>query len=119
MKNWLDTVEVGDTVIMNHAGVYSRRSINHIERLTKTQIVIAGFSMKFRRSDGHACGAHSYYNTYLVEATSDEIAAIRKKAECDLCLDRINTIKWSSFSNEFLTSVINLANEELKRNDPS
>jgi len=71
MNDWMDTLKPGDEVTVLGGGIYSAPSIQTVERLTKTQVVLSERGRKFRRTDGREIGMTGYWIPRIVEVTQE------------------------------------------------
>lgn len=72
-KTWLEELEVGSQVIVDHQG---RLRLWKVDRVTKTQIIIGMW--RFRRSDGGVVGMSGWSRSQLLEPRPELIGRIRR-----------------------------------------
>ena len=75
MSTWLESLKVGDRVII--AGYFRGDRLAVVNRMTATQI-IAGNS-RFRRKDGILVGSDSYNRTRLLPPTPERLEKIERR----------------------------------------
>ena len=104
MNEWLNKLEVGDTVILSHG--HNRHSLMKIERFTKTQIVLDGISLKFRRDDGYQVGGLAWCMSCLREATTEMVAVIKENNLRSDILFRIDSSEFREFDIDHLERIL-------------
>ncbi len=77
-KEDFESLKVGDLVIVNNGGWYGR-SIDRVDRLTKTQIILERSQTKFRRDSGFMVGRDSYSRGHLSIYTEEKGQQIRHR----------------------------------------
>jgi len=100
-SDWLQKVEVGDTVIISNR--YSRW-FDKVKRLTKTQIIVTKHDQKFNKTYGSLVGDGQYNWTQIHEATPEATAEL------------LDNIKRANFTNIMENVVFNyLSTDQLER----
>jgi len=74
---WIDTLKVGDKVIVDHGGWPSTSHLRTVTRLTKTQIILNN-DAKYNRKTGHKVGTGIYYSSSLREATPEALKEMQQ-----------------------------------------
>lgn len=74
--DWLKNLKPGNKVIMNN---YYGETIAVVERTTKTQIVLKGIGVKFKKSSGYRVGGDVWSTMSINEATPERIAEVQIK----------------------------------------
>jgi Zn-dependent alcohol dehydrogenase len=88
-SEWLANLKPGDEVAIPGRWSVGATSLLRVERLTATQIVVAG-GRKFRRDSGRAVGTSDTWNTpWLQPVTQEVLDAIEHKRLVDW-LDSVN-----------------------------
>lgn len=109
-SDWLTSAKVGDDVIVR--GDYGvGRSISRIERLTKTQIIVAGSTTRFRRADGHEIGAVAYSGRALEQGTPEAVLTVRNAIRAEKLATQLNHRNWRNTPLETLEKVTALLTE--------
>ncbi len=109
--SWLQDLKEGDHVIV--AGQSNKR-LAKVERTTKTQIILAHSSARYRKSDGYRLGGSAWSFSCLRKATADEIADINLKKHISDANDLLREIAGSKkygLTLEQAQQVINLAKQ--------
>ena len=104
MNEWLNKLEVGDTVILSHG--HNRHSLMKIERFTKTQIVLDGISLKFRRDDGYQVGGLAWCMSCLQEAKPERLAEIKQKKLREDIVYKIDESDFRKFDIDHLERIL-------------
>ena len=99
-NEWLSELKAGDQVIAKER---YRARITKVLRLTKTQILIAGYfgnsEIRFRKDDGYMIGEHDRFGrSNLVQATKESIAKITLESSISKCSDL--TMNFNKFTQE-------------------
>lgn len=109
-NNWLKNLRGGDKVIVNDGRPKTPGMVMTVARVTKTQIVLEDFTIKFRLDDGRAVGVSSlsFYRHCLEEATPERVEAIR--------IFRIrhwlaNNCDWSKLSTQQIEDIFQITQE--------
>lgn len=93
MNEWLANLRVSDPVVILSSGL-GGDFISKVERLTKTQIIVARGG-KFRRSDGEAVGGGvGYHRSILVEPTQE----VTDRIQHNILANRLTRFEWKSLS---------------------
>lgn len=76
-NTWLQALKPGDQVVVHHWGVggWKRSEVRNVDRITKTQIVVAQY--RYRRVDGHGSSGSVWRGRCLAEATPERVATVR------------------------------------------
>jgi len=99
MSEWLENIKVGDEVAAHSTGMAGTR-LDHVERLTKTQIILQRLG-KYRRSDGRAIGSGGFHSGWLSEPTQE----IRDEIEHRKLSNVLTHYKWHSLNLERLREI--------------
>jgi len=76
MRNdWLKDIKPGDLVIVRGTGLVGE-TVETVERLTKTQIVLKERTTRYRRDSGRQVSSYGWSSTWLCSATHDEVKRI-------------------------------------------
>lgn len=75
---WLKNLEPGDKVILES---HYSKNIETVERTTKTQIILKGIKIKFRKSSGYQIGGDIWSKMSIHEATPKKIKKIQDNIE--------------------------------------
>ena len=102
--SWLDEIAVGDTVVIS--AVHQRLDIVKVERLTKTQIIVVGYTMKFSRKDGYSIGESGYYRTRLLEVTKERRQFVKTAKYKRSLLQIVHTVDFHTMSIGKLKSIV-------------
>ena len=109
MKEWLNDLKPGDQVILGSSAHTGVDSIGKVERLTKTQIVIKGSSIRYRRIDGRRIGASCWYESWICQATQEKIAEITEAKKRRTLIGKLNTMRWGDLNTEALAQCLRTA----------
>jgi hypothetical protein len=104
-------IGVGDKVIINRSGWYSRRAIATVTKVTKTQIMTdQSPSDRWRRTDGRRVGDTGYNNPWLTCPKSPEelLEVERENYKADLLLKFRTVPNWSKYDLDTLDRVATL-----------
>ena len=100
---WLNELSVGDKVIMS--GRY-RKSVNVVQRLTKTQIILEGTNCRFRKANGREVGGSSWGAIYLRKGTPAEISKVEDATTRQRIIAKLTyESTWNGLSTKELISV--------------
>lgn len=107
-ENWLNTLKVGDKVIISFD--LNDQYVDVVERLTKTQIILkkAYFQRQYRRDTGRLVGGCSRRrNNYpcLLEATEERIAVIAEKTTRIKLINSIEKCKLHTLNTDVLQQI--------------
>lgn len=105
MNKWLEDNKVADEVIIQRGGYGRHSSIECVERLTKTQIIITGVSTRYMRSDGNQIGGSSFHGAWLKEGKPELIAKVKEVNRRITLLHRIGSAKLSDFTTPHLEMI--------------
>lgn len=108
MKEWLENIKQGDEVIVASNGPGRGTAVCRVERLTRTQIIVAG--LKFRKGDGIQIGGDKYWYCTLHQATPELKAEVVEKNRRQRIINRLETIRWKDVSTEILEKIAELIN---------
>ena len=109
MKNDFKSLKVGDRVTIQRN--LSPNTYATIERLTKTQIIIANSDSKYKRKTGCLVGKFAWgFDSWLVPESTEEIAKIKSTRGKRKCVSFLTDFKWDKFDLEFLREMIALLN---------
>lgn len=103
--DWLKELKVGDKVIIH--GPYQSKSVGVVERLTKTQIILAGGS-KFKLDDGYNTPRQQWHNSLLRPFNQKDYDEIILKN----VRENLGRVNWSDYDKETVFKVWNLIVEE-------
>jgi hypothetical protein len=77
-SNWLSELKAGDTVIVDSGASYIEGSVENVEKVTATQIVVGRF--RYRKTDGRQMGNTSRWkHPRLLPPNKDKVRNIRRK----------------------------------------
>jgi len=110
-RGWLQDLKAGDDVIVD--GRRGRR-LAKVERTTKTQIILAGTTVRFRKKDGHVIGGSTWNFHHLSRVTADNLADINLEKHISAAsglLKKIADSKKAGLTLEQAQQVINLAKQ--------
>lgn len=99
-NQWLKNIKAGDTVILESGGYYGGASVEKVERLTKTQIVLKSGG-KFRRDSGNMVGGDAWSRSQIREPTEDGLNAIRKA----VLVRKLKAFKWDELDLQTLRDI--------------
>lgn len=102
MSEWLNNLKAGDPVI-TCSGYYGK-SKNVVERVTATQVILAGGG-KYRKSDGRMVGGDQYSITYITEPTETLLVEIQKKSLCE----KLRRVVWEKVNVDTLVEIFEKA----------
>lgn len=109
MSDWLENLKAGDYVfVQNH----NTKRLTTIERLTKTQFVVADTSTRFKRTTGREIGGSSWFSCYLAEATEENIAAFKAQNQRNKLIRMVAETDWRKLSTEQLNEILNIVRKE-------
>ena len=108
--SWLSELNVGDKVILTGGGWHSDHTVEEVDRITKTLIILKS-SRRFRKSNGYSPG-ESYRRTSIkqwTQAAEDEIKLqlARKKN-----IKFLQGLDFKKLSDETLAKAIEIINLE-------
>ena len=101
-NQWLETLKPGDTVIRSVSGMGRHSTVEVVERLTKTQIILKGISIKYRRKNGWSIGGSQWNTSALVEATPERIERVTGEQERRRLLGALQKVDWQKVSTQEL-----------------
>lgn len=107
----VEKLRVGMPVVIEDKG-REKRILSEVERVTDTQIVIKGFTTKFRRKDGTEVGGTSWSALCIIDATPAEMQRMRAAERRSAMLATIRNVDFKKLDNATLEQVI----EVLKAN---
>lgn len=113
-ENWLNTLKVGDKVIVSSSFV---ESIDVVERLTKTQILLKNTYKKYRRNSGVEISGDKWNFTRLYEATEEAVNKIREKNKRKILINRINSLNLYLLTTDVLEQIDSLTNDDNHNNE--
>lgn len=99
-ESWLKTLKKGDLVILSTRGGFNRTL--KVSRTTKTQIILEGFTGKFRISDGCLIGAAHWSWSEIIEPTKKIIDAMKKEK----LIRTLSNTDWKEFELDTLTKIM-------------
>jgi len=102
MKEWLENLKVGDTVIVSGRN----ELVCTIERMTKTQIVLKDNFTKFNRKTGRSVGNDSWSTSYIFEPTEKEIKRITEETTRRNIINKLSRIEWKNYTTESLLNIM-------------
>ncbi len=108
--NW----EVGQEVAVFRCYSETPICIRKIERLTKTQVIIA-IDWRFRVNDGSEIGATRYNTAYIVPATDEHRDRLRRKG----IISRLKITTWSDLDTSTLEAVLALVEQAQNPQNPA
>lgn len=105
-NKWLESLKVGDEVAIVSSGGWSRMyRFARVERLTNTQIIVAG--TRFKRRNGEEVG-HGYRGDSLEEATAELKAEVEAERKRNNALALLRDVRWRDLNNETMLAVAEL-----------
>lgn len=107
IDDWLGKLKVGDMVIVS-GGSMRLCTVDIVERLTKTQVIVKGMSQKYSRKNGGAIGGYSYYSTYLNQANDAAISKIKLTQKRRELTDIITDTSFKKVKTEALVKICEL-----------
>lgn len=95
---WWTTLRPGDYVILDQGGLDDWRDICCVERLTKTQLLVAnprkgGRPYRFHLKNGYEVGGDAYHSITIYPCTGTAAAAIRQERAREKLLARLRELK--------------------------
>ena len=105
-KAFLENLSPGDRVIVSSGGVLRPEKVGRVDRLTKTQIILADGS-RFRKSDGWQSG-DGWSRSYLREASEETIKEIAALARRRKLLRNVQHFRWETLPDDLLQQVVDL-----------
>lgn len=110
-NDWLKSLKVGDTVIVESSGAYRGRMIDTIERLTKTQIITS--VGKFRRNSGDEVGDYNTWTSkWIKEPTPEMINNIIYEKKRESAIRVIRHTEWKKIDLEKLVRIMKVLVDE-------
>ena len=106
MSEFTQKLNPGDFVIVGGGGGMHRDSVEQVDRLTKTQIILKS-GLRFRRDDGHQIGGSTWSTIYLMEATEELLAKLRHDKEHRTLVHKLSNVKWHQMTLDELRNVYN------------
>lgn len=111
MKNFIDGLKPGDTVIvskLNLSGV-----LKTVERITKTQVILSSGS-RFRKKDGFEVGGDIWNTYHLEEVTPEKVSKIHYNKEREQLSLKLKCLNWHSLELSTLREVAEIINLSMK-----
>jgi hypothetical protein len=103
-KEWIENLKVGDKVIEVNSRQYTPDSIDTVERLTKTMIVLEKACGRFNRR-GFEVGDTTWGGSHLVEATPERIVILQEEIKKRLLVNRLGSLDWTKLPTDHLQRV--------------
>jgi hypothetical protein len=99
-NNWLAALGPGDVVAVSKG--YNGESLTKVERVTATQIVLAG-DRRFNRKSGQRVGERDrWYSEFLFEPTPEVLARIERRRR----IATLSNTRWEDLPDFTLAAVI-------------
>lgn len=115
-KGWLQKIKVGDMVVIAGGNSWTPPSVVKVERLTKTQIVVVGSDIKYRRNNGRAIGGCAWSTTWVREATIEKIAEIGQAQAKRKAINYLGDMSWSNLPLESLQVIVETVRQQIESN---
>jgi len=118
METWLEQLKSGDLVIVSGSSIGSLPSVEKVDRVTNTEIIIR--STKYRRNNGRQVGGSRWYTSWLQEATPEAIKKIKDESRHRKLQYDLRETKWLWLSLEALeeiAAIVARAKESEKTDD--
>lgn len=96
-NQWLQELKAGDSVVVSGAGWHDVQEIEKVERVTKTQIILAG-DQRYRKDDGHKVGGSAWRRGWLSQATPELVAQVQADELNRRLTVRMEDTKWKQVS---------------------
>jgi hypothetical protein len=93
---WLDSLNVGDQVVVERGYVYASLKLERVTHTTATQIHVGPY--KFRRADGRRMGEQAYDRVAISQPTPDRLRKIRR----DAAVEALAHVVWEGFNDDDL-----------------
>lgn len=115
-KEWLQKLQPGDTVVLS--GQFGLPgTVETVERVTKTQIILKGSNSRYRRDDGFLKGGSVWNNGILRKPTPERVKKIHNHNRRRKIQAYINNFCWGDMPLESLEKVYALLKGLEDQND--
>lgn len=111
MRDSLEDLKAGDSVIVRTGGWGIGRSVETVQKVHKLHLVVRG--VKYRRDNGYSAGQYSRGS--IEKASPEKIEEIRTEMRDRTLTHKIDSVKWRDVS---LAKKIRIA-EILEEEEPS
>jgi hypothetical protein len=110
--DWLSSLKVGDSVVVERGYVYTALSLETVTHATATQVHVG--RLKFRRADGRSIGGGTYDRIAITQPTPERLNAIRRME----AIDALSNVRWEAFGDDDLFAAFDvIVNRNRKRRD--
>lgn len=106
-KRTLSELRPGDHVIVEDVH-RNKRELTEVVRQTDTQLVVKGYTSKFRKADGHEVGGTSWSTLKAIVPTRSEVRNMQEASQRSKNLAILRTVDWKRLSNHKLQEVVDL-----------
>lgn len=108
MKNFIDDLKPGDTVIVSRS--HHPSTLSTVVKLTKTQIILSSGS-RFRKKDGWGVGGDRWCTDRLEEATPEKVSKIQRMR----LAQKLATTKWYDLELNTLRKVAEILDNQQRK----
>lgn len=113
-KEWLSKLKTGDKVIIQRRGLGEGKLLTTVSYLTNNFIVVNGG--KFRKESGYATGG-GYHTNYLIEATSESIAAFEEEKCRAVFQNKLEHLSWANVPLDKIKQIRELVEPYIKKKE--
>jgi hypothetical protein len=108
---WLDSLTVGDQVVIERGHVYTSLKLERVTHTTATQVHVGPY--KFRRADGRRMGSQFYDRIAISQPTQERLRKIRRNTACEV----LSHVVWEGFNDDDLFAAESIVVEARKRRE--